>query len=242
MKKRSELVIAPQGGGGGSGNAPIFDAVIEETEERIKITMAEKDRNAIYHNKYPIIGIHIVEEGEEEERGNEFTLYFKLRQNFIDENSLAYDLWDGDKEAISHIAIWFVWDGDDAKANVKFREYAVGGATKGIINLTNNENDEWTQAQIQDVFENKYDVVEVVSSNQEKTILYKIRSTDVVIYWSYIMQQGITAYGFMSDGNGGYSMQTMINPWGVQTMNVDGDLVINQDQDTLEEIYEKQPE
>lgn len=112
------------GGGGGSATTPIYDASLEEKDGKIVVNMAQEDRNDIYANKYPIIGIRIVDEEEETN-----VLYFKLRQDFITNEVLAYDLWDSDSEenTIAHLDLIFLWDGDEAKVQFDDDELQLGG-------------------------------------------------------------------------------------------------------------------
>ena len=232
-------------GGGGSMEAPIFDATLEEKEGKITVNMSAEDRNDIYANKYAIIGIRLE---DVEDPTQHFVLYFKLRQHFVEQGVLAYDNWDSDTDdnTISHLNLVFMWDGDDAKIMFTDEELELGGgggsgATKKEIDLTDN-GDEWTQAQLEDVYTNKYDIVNVVTSSNT-TVLRKVSEYQGfgVIYWTFVPQQGIVIYMFTYDEHDGYAIQTE-NRMPLVTMNVDGSAIMNQDQDTLKEIYEKQPD
>ena len=121
------------GGGGGSMSTPIFDVDITEESGKIVVSMSEEDKNDIYNHKYPIIGIHVIDEEE-----SSIVLYFKLRIQSDEANAIVYDNWDGGDGEVSQLELTFVWDGDDTKVLFETHDYSIGG---DLEFATNNDID-----------------------------------------------------------------------------------------------------
>lgn len=118
------------GGGGGSTSAPVFDAEITEESGKIVVSMSEEDKNDIYSHKYPVIGIHIVDEEE-----NDIVLYFKIRIAATEANAIVYDNWDSEDGNISQMELTFMWDGDDVKVTFETNDF-IFNACYNFIDLT----------------------------------------------------------------------------------------------------------
>ena len=121
-------------GGGGTGSAPIFDAEITEESEKITVIMDSEDRENIYSHKYSVIGIHVIDEEE-----NDVVLYFKIRIQSDEADAIVYDNWDGSDGIISQMELTFMWDGDDVKVIFETNELSGGGS---LTYATNSEVDE----------------------------------------------------------------------------------------------------
>lgn len=110
--------VGAGGGGSGSTDVPVYNASLEEKEGKITVSMEEADRNDVFEHRYPVIGMKLTE--TEDERVETYVLYFRIRQHFIEEGVVIYDLWDSDTDeyTIAHLNLIFMWDGDDAKVTL----------------------------------------------------------------------------------------------------------------------------
>lgn len=125
----------------GGSSAPVFDAEITESEEseKVDVSMSEEDKNDIYSHKYPVIGIHIIDEEK-----NDIILYFKIRIEATEANAVLYDNWDSGDGEISHIELTFMHDGDDIKIIFEAHDYSSSGTEVSGTNDGTN----WTSIQI----------------------------------------------------------------------------------------------
>lgn len=244
-KKEIVKIVQETVGAGGDGGitVPTFTPTTFEIDlPDVDIVLSQQDCADIIENQYPIITISHAVSAEE-----------TISLTFVRNNSvsgiekgkpfinLQYDLVADDDEDTYLIGLSFS-DNDVKSWSMKIAGGEGGnGATKGTINLTNS-NDEWTQAQLEDVYTNKYDIVNVLTSSNT-TVLRKVSEYQGfgVLYWTFMPQQGIVINIFAYDQQDGYTIQIQ-NRMPLVTMDVDGSAIMSQDQTTLQEIYEKQPD
>ena len=185
-----------------------IDFVNEEFEAEVSqddyLAIVDKKPDIIIFN-YTLAGVklYFIKQMLHQAGANDILTYVAVMDNI-----------DGNNGSVFYLQMAFE-DGEHEMRGL-LKDLCKSGATKKEIDISDN-SDNWTQAQMEDVYTNKYDVVEVVSSTYS-TIIYKVddvaNNSSMVIYWGFVIQQGLTMFIFAYDsGDDLYSLQTQAVPF-----------------------------
>lgn len=194
----------PIGGGGGGITVPTFTPTTFDIDlPSVDIALSSQDCADIIQNQYPIINIrHFASETEA------ISLTF-ARNNTVSGiekgepfTNLQYDLIVDDDEDVYLVGLSFS-DNDMKSWSMQINGGGSGetGATKGEFDISGN-SDQWTQAQLQDIFEHQYDVISITTSELVLTIhkVVELSSINQVAYMGFSPNSaGITGWSFYHD-------------------------------------------
>lgn len=154
--------VGAGGGGSGSTDVPVYNASLEEKDGKITVSMEEADRNDVFEHRYPVIGMKLTE--TEDERVETYVLYFRIRQHFIEEGVVIYDLWDSDTDeyTIAHLNLIFMWDGDDAKVTLDSEDIQL----VKILPVDGSDVVSQDQETLQKIYQKQPDILLVDAGNE----------------------------------------------------------------------------